>query len=278
LIDYYLLTKPGIVFGNLITLAAAFSLGSSVFDLSLFFVAFFGLALVMASSCILNNDINSESDQKMERTKNRALAAKRIPRKNALILAAILGISGMLILTFKTNLITALIAAFGFIIYVGVYSFWKCRTIYGTAIGALAGAVPPVVGYTAASGKLDTGALLLFTILIFWQMPHFFAIAIRHLDDYKKAGIHALPIQKGLFRTKVHTTLYIIAFIVAACFLTLFGYTGNLYLIWTVSLGTLWLLLSLKGFTTKDNTLWAKQMFQLSLIVILSMCCIIPFS
>lgn len=279
MIDYYLITKPGIVFGNLMTLAAAFWLGSkSTIDVPLFFAAFIGLALIMASSCIFNNDINKESDKKMERTKGRALATGKILRKNALFFATVLGILGMIILGLKTNLLTALIAAFGFFIYVCLYSFWKCHTIYGTAIGSIAGAIPPVVGYTAASGKLDTGAFLLFLLLIFWQMPHFFSIAIRHLDDYRKADIPTLPLKKGLFRTKIHMSLYIVGFILTSALLTLYGYTGYFYLIGTSSLGILWLMLSLKGFKTKDDTIWAKQMFSFSLVVILSMCLIIPFS
>lgn len=278
MINYYLLTKPGIVLGNLVTVAAGFLLASKgSFNLPLFLATLIGLGLIMASSCILNNDINSESDKKMERTKNRALVTGLIARENALFLAVFLGLAGGFTLYYFTNLITLFVASIGFVVYVLIYSFWKCRTIYGTAIGSIAGAIPPVVGYTAVSNSLDMGALILFAILVFWQMPHFFSIAICHFDDYLKADIPVLPIKKGMERTKIHMVVYIIGFILSSAMLTFYGYTGSIYLLISTLIGLSWLTLCITGFNRKDHEHWAKQMFRLSLVLIMAICFVIPF-
>jgi protoheme IX farnesyltransferase len=280
MINYYLLTKPGIIFGNLITVAAGFLLASrGTIDLRLFLAALLGMAFIMASSCVFNNDINAENDKKMERTKNRALVTGLISRENALAFAVLLLIIGCYILFRYTNALTMCVAGAGFFVYVFLYSFWKCRTIYGTAIGSIAGAIPPVVGYTAVSNHLDLGALILFLIMVLWQMPHFFSIAIYHLDDYTKAEIPVLPIAKGLYRAKIHMVIYIVGFLAAASLLTLFGFTGNIYLGLTWLVGMSWLVLCLKGFkleSTHDNYLWARSMFRVSLVMIMTMCLVIP--
>jgi len=278
MINYYLLTKPGIIFGNLMTVAAGFLLASKgKIDLSLFFMTLIGLAFIMASACVFNNYIDRNIDQKMERTKNRPLVIGLISGKNAIVFAIFLGILGNAILFSSTNLLTVVVAGIGFFVYVVLYSLWKCRTIYGTAIGSLSGAVPPVVGYCAVSNHFDVGALILFAMMVLWQMPHFFAIAMSHVDDYRAAGIPVLPIQKGALRAKIHMTLYIIGFVLTAVLLTLFHYTGALYLIVTVSIGIAWLGLCLKGFKSDNDQRWGKQMFLLSLLMIMAVCSVIPF-
>lgn len=278
MINYYLLTKPGIILGNLITLAAGFLLASKgTIYIGLFLATLLGLTFIMASACIFNNYIDRQTDKKMERTKNRALVTGVISGSNAILFASVLGIIGMIILGLFTNLLAVLVASIGFFVYVVLYSFWKCRTIYGTAIGSVAGAVPPVVGYCAVSGSFDTGALILFVILVLWQMPHFFAIAMAHFDDYSAAGIPVLPIKKGVWRAKIHMALYIIGFILAVIMLTLFKYTGFIYLIVAVSAGLLWLALCLKGFTTSHDQRWGRDMFRLSLLIITAICFVIPF-
>lgn len=278
MINYLLLTKPGIILGNLFTVAAGFFLASQGhFYAGLFFATLTGLAFIIASACIFNNYIDREIDKKMERTKTRALVTGLISEKNALGLAIVLAIVGHVVLFIYTNLLTVLVASCGFFVYVVLYSLWKGRTIYGTAIGSIAGAVPPVVGYCAVSNQFDAGALILFLMMILWQMPHFFAIAFLHFDDYAAAGIPLLPIKKGLFRTKVHMVLYIIGFVLTTALLTYFGYTGYVYATVTTGLGLIWLVLCLQGFTCKNDLRWGRQMFRLSLVVIAIVCMIIPF-
>lgn len=278
MINYYLITKPGIVLGNLLTFAAGFLLGTrGAFDLKLFIITFIGLGLIMASACIFNNYIDRERDRKMSRTQTRALVNGSMSVKTAITYGVILGIAGFALLSLFTNQLALLTAVAGFIIYVLIYSLWKSRTVYGTAIGSLAGAVPPVVGYAAASGTIDLAALLLFTLLVLWQMPHFFAIALMHLDDYKNAGVPVLPLVHGIRRTKIHMAIYILLFIGVSILFTVLGYTGNAFLALTGLLGLSWLFLSLKGFDQQDDFTWSKRMFQISLVVIGAICIIMPF-
>jgi protoheme IX farnesyltransferase len=278
MINYYLLTKPGIILGNLITLAAGFLLASKgAIDFRLFFATLAGLALIMASACVFNNYIDRQTDKKMERTKNRALVKGLISGNNAILFAVFLGILGALSLLLYTNLLTVFVAGAGFFVYVVLYSLWKCRTIYGTAIGSIAGAIPPVAGYCAAGNRFDAGALILFAMLVLWQMPHFFAIALSHFDDYAAAEIPVLPVKKGMLRTKIHMALYILGFILAAIMLTFFNYTGYLYLTVAMGGGFIWFWLCMKGFKSGDDQLWGRRMFLLSLLIIVSICFVIPF-
>jgi protoheme IX farnesyltransferase len=282
MINYYLITKPGIMLGNLITMAAGFLLASKGnIDLSLFLITLIGLGGIIASACVFNNYIDRDIDKKMARTKNRPLVTGRISKGHALFFATLLLLLGNALLFAFTNLLTLALADAGFFIYVVLYSFWKCHTLYGTAIGSIAGAIPPVVGYTAVSNHLDAGALILFTIMVLWQMPHFFSIAIYRMDDYIAAELPLLPIRRGLLRTKIHMVAYIAGFILAATLLTYFGYTGILYLAATVLFGLIWLGLCISGFKQMDNKqfnrVWGRNMLRCSLVVIFAFCLMIPF-
>jgi protoheme IX farnesyltransferase len=279
MINYYLLTKPGIILGNLIPFSAGFLLATrgGSFDFVVFFVTLLGLAFIMASACVFNNYIDRSLDQKMSRTKNRALVTGLISSRNAILFAIFLGIVGNLLLFMYTNLLTVLVAGFGFFVYVVLYSLWKSRTIYGTAIGSIAGAVPPVIGYCAVSNQFDIGALVFFAMMVLWQMPHFFSIATYHFDDYSAAKIPVLPVMRGMLRTKIHMVVYIMAFILTTALLTYFNYTGYLYLAVATLFSCQWLLLSMQGFKRDDNEVWGRNMFRLSLITITAICIVIPF-
>lgn len=277
--SYCLLAKPGIILGNAITTAGGFALASKGhIDFFLFLATMIGLSCVIGSACAFNNYIDRESDVKMSRTKNRPLARGEISVKNALMFALALGAIGVALLGMFTNLRTLSIAIFGFLAYVILYSFSKYRSVHGTLIGSIAGAVPPVIGYCAVSNKLDAPAWILFAIIVMWQMPHFFAIAIYRMDDYAKAGIPVLPVQKGIIRTKVQMVLYIIGFIAASSLLPLFDYTGNGYFFIVLLLGAAWLLLALQGFKSTNDVRWARKMFIFSLVIVTAQFVSIPFS
>lgn len=278
MINYYLITKPGIVLGNLVTLAAGFVLAAKgIPDVNLFLTTFLGLGFIMASACVFNNYIDRELDQQMDRTKKRAIASGLISGPRAIAFATVLGLIGTYLLWIFTNPLTVCVAAVGFFVYVVMYSLWKRHTIYGTAIGSIAGAVPPVVGYCAVSNNFDIGAAILFAMLVLWQMPHFFAIALYHFKDYSRLNMPLLPIQRGVLRTKIHMVVYIIAFIFTATLLTYFKYTGFLYFGVTLFLGLSWLFLGLLGFKRSNNELWGRDMFRLSLVLITLICLVIPF-
>ncbi|NGX47596.1 MAG: Protoheme IX farnesyltransferase [Chlamydiae bacterium] len=277
--NYCLLTKPGIIMGNVITMAGGFALASrGHIHFWQFIATLIGLSFVIASACVCNNYIDREMDEKMTRTKNRALVKGLISEQNALLFAIFLGLLGIFFLGFFTNLLTLLIALFGFVVYVVLYSFSKYRSMHGTLIGSVAGAIPPVVGYCSVSNRLDLGALIVFTMVVMWQMPHFFSIAIYRLKEYSAASIPVLPIQKGMRTTKIHMMLYILAFITASFMLTVFGFTGYTYLIIAALLGFTWLGLCMKGFKCDNEEAWARKMFFFSLVVITTLSIAIPFT
>ncbi len=270
---HIVLTKPGIILGNVITTAGGFALASrGDINYWLFLVTLIGLCFVIASSCVFNNYIDRHVDAKMARTKNRPLATGKVLGKNAIIFGVILGVIGAWILAVYTNPLALFIALAGFAIYVFPYSLGKYRTSYGTLIGSVAGAAPPLVGYTAVTHSFDLGALLLFLIVVFWQMPHFYAIAIYRFNDYSRAGVPVLPVKEGMHVTKVHMVLYAIAFILAALSLTVMGFTGYVYFAVAAILGIIWLLQCLKGFKCKNDAVWARKVFLFSLVVITGLC------
>lgn len=276
---YCLLTKPRIIMGNLVTAAGGLGLASKgQMDFRLFAAALFGLALVMASSCIFNNYIDQDADKKMVRTQGRALAQGTVSPQKAIFLAFSLGIMGSLFLALFANFLATALALFGLFIYVVPYSFSKYHTVYGTLIGSIAGAVPPLVGYCTASHRLDMAALILFAMLVFWQMPHFYAIALYRMEDYAAASIPVLPLKKGIHATKIQMLVYSIAFMGASCALTLCGYTGNGYLMLATFLSAAWIALCILGFRAQNVTQWARMMFIFSLVVITALSIAIPFS
>jgi protoheme IX farnesyltransferase len=276
---YCLLTKPGIIFGNVVTTAGGMALAArGHLPFYLLLQILLGISLVIGSACIFNNYIDRYADQRMRRTKNRGFAKGSVTAGPALILAVLLGLLGIFLLAFYANLLAAGIALFGFFVYVILYSWSKYHSIHGTLIGSVAGAVPPVVGYCALSGRLDIGALILFAIVALWQMPHFFAIAIYRLEDYAAASIPVLPLKKGILTTKVHMLLYILAFLIASLLPAAFHYVGYPYLIIALILGLSWLRICIQGFKCEDDAAWARKMFFFSLVVIIGICTAVLFN
>ena len=273
---YYALTKPGIVYGNALSAIAAFFLAShGHFDLKLFSYMVIGICLVMAAACVLNNYLDRDIDSLMTRTKKRALVSGEISPNQAFSFGTCLLIFGVLLLLLGTNPLTTLLAILGFIGYVFLYTYAKRLTVHGTLLGSLSGAIPPMVGYCAVSNRLDLTAVLLFIILMAWQMPHFYAIAMFRSKDYAQASLPVLPLVKGFAVTKRHSMGYVILFLIATIALTIFGSTGGTYLLCMLGLDLAWLKIALNSFHTKDDAAWARQMFRFSLLVLLGFCFII---
>jgi len=268
--NYYQLTKPGIIYGNLISAVAGFLLASR-WHISLLHLGetLASIALIIASACVFNNIIDRDIDAKMPRTKKRAMVQKTIPIKNALIFGTILGILGFAFLLKFTNLITSTIGAIAYVDYIVFYAIGKRKSVYGTIIGSISGAMPIVAGYTSVTGRFDIAALLLFIILVVWQMPHFYAIATYRFDDYQNAGLPVLPVKEGVARAKIHIVVYIAIFIVATALLTVYKFTGLVYLAIVLVAGLSWLIYAVMGFYTLDTKRWARKMFFASLIVLL---------
>ncbi|MBN3162425.1 heme o synthase [Pectobacterium brasiliense] len=272
--QYLQVTKPGIIFGNLISVIGGFLLAAQGrIDYPLFFATLMGVSLVVASGCVFNNVIDRDIDKKMERTKNRVLVKGLISLKVTLVYASLLGIAGFALLYIAANPLAMWLAVMGFVVYVGVYSLYmKRHSVYGTLIGSLSGAAPPVIGYCAVSNQFDAGALILLLIFSLWQMPHSYAIAIFRFKDYQAANIPVLPVVKGISVAKHHITLYIVAFAVATLMLSLGGYAGYKYLIVAAAVSVWWLGMALSGYKNAiDDRVWARKLFVFSIVAITSL-------
>jgi protoheme IX farnesyltransferase len=271
--NYYRLTKPGIVYGNLLTTLAAYLYASYWHVHWLNFLAtLVGLGLVIASACVFNNYLDRDIDAKMERTKDRSLAAGIISNDMAILYGCILCLFGFVLLICFVNIVSSVIALIGFLVYVFAYTFLKRMTAWATEIGSIAGATPIVVGYTAVTDKLDITAVLLFVILVMWQMPHFYAIAVRRSGEYAAAGIPVLPIVSGAPETKLRMLFYIFAFAVAIFLLTFLGYAGYWFLVITEIATLVWFWRSAEGFGASENVTWAFRAFVVSLVVLVVFC------
>lgn len=265
----YTLTKPGIVYGNVFTAAGGFILGAhGLLPLGTAIATVAGLALIIACGCVLNNYIDRGIDAKMQRTKKRALPQGDIRAAAALAYAMCLGAAGSLLLAVYTNILTLLVALGGLFAYVVIYGIAKRTTVHGTIIGSIAGAVPPVVGYAGATGRLDGAALILFLILVCWQMPHFYAIAMFRRADYAAASLPVLPVVRGMKAAKRQIMIYSVLFLAAVAALAVFGYAGYSYLIIMGSVGIYWVWRGARGFRTADDVRWARGMFFASLVVL----------
>ena len=280
--NFWVVAKPGIILGNLITAAGGFFLASKgCIDSTLLLPTTIGISLVVASACVFNNIVDRNIDRKMARTRNRVLATRLMSPKVAILYAAFLGIAGILLIWAATNGLTLAIVLTGFTVYVGVYSLYlKRNSVYGTLVGSLAGAAPPLAGYCAVSNRFDMGALILLIIFSLWQIPHSYAIAIYRLDDYAAAVIPVLPVKEGMPTAKKHILSYVLAFTGATLLLTLGGYTGYSYFTVAAGLGIFWLYMAWSGYRTCNERLWAKRLFVFSIvsIVLLSVMMSIDFT
>jgi protoheme IX farnesyltransferase len=267
---YLSVTKPGIIFGNLIATVGGFLLASQGRpDWLLLVATLAGVSLVVASGCAINNCIDRDIDARMSRTRSRVIVTGAMSVRAALAHGLVLGVAGFACLALWTSALTVACVAFGFAIYVGAYSLWMKRSsVYGTLVGSLSGAVPPVAGYCAAAGHWDSGALILLVMFCLWQMPHSYAIAIFRLADYEAANIPVLPVVRGISAAKRQIVLYILAFAMATLMLAAGGYAGHGYLIVACATSLWWLRMALAGKTAPDDRVWARQVFVFSIITI----------
>jgi protoheme IX farnesyltransferase len=269
MIDYLLLMKPGILIANLITFIAGFALAGGGFaDWSLFLCSFLGLAGLISAGCTFNNYLDRFADQRMTRTAERPLADGRIQPWQALVFGTVLFLAGNLSLFFGSTTTALLVANFGFVVYVLLYSLLKYKTAQATLIGSFSGAAPPLVGYCAVSASLDAGGILLFLFMICWQMPHFYAISLWRQADYARANVPVWPQVKGVVSTQWQMLGYVAALIPLFGILMLWGYLGPMLGGLCIALSLCWLLATWRGFQATDTVHWGRQMFRLSLVLI----------
>ena len=194
-VDLYELTKPRMNFLVVITTMVGFYMASELaVDWLLLAHTVLGTALTAAGASVLNQYIERDYDKLMPRTRNRPLPGGRVEPRHALLFGVALGVAGVAYLALAVNVLTAVLGAFTLLSYVFVYTPLKRRTTLNTVIGAVPGAIPPMMGFTAADGALSSAAMAVFGILFFWQLPHFLAIAILYKKDYAAGGFLMLPV------------------------------------------------------------------------------------
>lgn len=273
---YYKLTKPGLVYGNALMAIAGYLFGAAGHGSWLTFLAMLsGVCLVMAAACVFNNIIDRDIDGKMKRTANRPLITGEISVLNAVIYGSALLVVSILLLGFGTNLLTLGVGLFGFVAYTGLYTYSKRKTVHSTLIGTLAGATPPVIGYLAATNSLDVVALLLFLLLVAWQMPHFYAISIFRRADYANANIPVLSVVNGVFATRQQMIAYAALFIVMVLLLGIYGGTSLLTVLILLLAASYWLCLTLQPMSEQSSSSWAGKVFGWSLWLLVIGCIVL---
>lgn len=261
--------KIGIIKSNLIAMIAGLSMAMFVHGISFFdkigtmVLALIGTVFVIGAAGIFNNLYDRDIDIVMERTKNRPTVSGIIDVWSGLFIGGWIAVGGLIALYIASPL-SAFLGFLGLFIYVVPYTIWtKRRTIYNTEVGSLSGAMPPLIGWAAISPDiLHPGAVALFVLMLIWQMPHFYAIGIRRMEEYRAANIPMLPVVKGIRRTYLQMNAYLVAlFLSSFLFWSFNPYIAVANAI--LSLG--WLILSINGYRRKQEDKWARSMFIFSL-------------
>jgi len=228
---YLELAKPRILSMVLVTTTLGFFLGSrGLHPLPLFFATLLGVGCATGGAAMLNNYLDRNADVNMNRTRGRALPTGLVEPARALTAGVGMVLMGVLELVCAVNLLTAFLVLLAAFLYVLVYTPMKKITWLNTTMGALPGAIPPMAGWAAATGRVDAGAWVLFAILFAWQHPHFFAIAWMYRDDYRAAGFKMLPVVEPTGeRTFRQTIAFSILLIGVSILPTVLGITGRFY-------------------------------------------------
>jgi protoheme IX farnesyltransferase len=253
---FFELTRPGVTRSVVLTSAAGFYLASSGrLDLLLLIHTLVGTAFLSSGAAVLNQFIEREADGKMNRTCRRPLPSGRVSENDAVIAGGLLIVGGSLYLAFLTNILAAFLGCVASVVYLFVYTPLKMKTPICTTVGAVPGAIPSLIGWAAASGRLDGNALLLFAIVFAWQFPHFLAISWVHKEDYKRAGFAMLssmdPDGRRTGRRILIFTLILLGLSVVP---VTSGLTGMLYLVGALLLGAVLLWFGFEAALARTKT------------------------
>lgn len=253
---YLELTKPGVQALLFVSCISGMLIGSEFKPpLSTFFFGLLGISFLAASSAVINHIFDKQIDAKMERTSSRPLVVGDITNNQAVVFSVLLYLSGSLMILTFANALTWVLTTLTFLFYGFIYTrYLKFMTSQNIVIGGLAGAMPPLLGWTAISDTIEPNALLLVLIVMVWTPPHFWALAIHRLDDYSKADVPMLPVQKGVAFTKQHILLYTVLLFVC----TLLPYATELfnevYLVCAVILGLIFVYYSYRLLVDDSNS------------------------
>lgn len=265
--DYYEMTKPNVVLLLLLTALVGMCLASETWiPAQTLIIGLFGIGALSSAAAVVNHVVDHEIDSKMARTVNRPVAKGRVSSKQALLFALILGVLGFVALDLWINRLTAVLTFAGLVGYAGIYTlFLKRATPQNIVIGGLAGAIPPLLGWTAVTGEIHAYPLLLVLIIFTWTPPHFWALAIHREKDYAKAEIPMLPVTHGVEYTKTFVLLYTVLLFLVCLLPYLAGMADVIYLIGSSALNAGFLFYAYKlKFHPTDNT--AMQTFKFSIV------------
>lgn len=263
--DLVALTKPRITLMVLITTAGGLWLAPDAMSTLAIVATLVGTSLVVASANALNCWMERDSDKHMARTKQRPLPAGRMDARVALGFGLLLGAFSVPLLALAVNPLTGLLAAIALVSYVWIYTPMKQVSPAALLVGSVPGAMPPLMGWTAATGSLEAPGLVLFGILFLWELPHFLAIAMFRQNEYVKAGIKVMPAVRGIPRTKLHAAIYAGALVPVSLLLVPLGYAGPIYLVITGLGGLLFAALCISGLRKDAGNKWARAVFLASL-------------
>jgi protoheme IX farnesyltransferase len=265
--DYVALTKPGISIMAAVTALAGFLLGSAGMpDGSRLAHTAMGTLLVSAGACALNMLFERDVDARMRRTESRPLPAQRLHPGEALFVGVFLLAVGIVYLAGFVNGLTAMVAGLTASVYLYVYTPLKKISALNTIFGAVAGALPPVMGWTAAAGRFEVGAWILFGILFFWQFPHFFSLAWLYRDDYARAGLSMLPVVEGDGKGTARRIVGFTVALLAASFLPLFFQSAGVAYGFSAGLLGMGLLILGYLFSLDRTSIRARRLFLASVI------------
>lgn len=268
--DYIELCKPRVVLLMLLTVVVGMYLATPGWiDLSLVGFTLIGIGLCAGSAAAINHLVDRHIDSIMARTKKRPVAHGRVSVGQALWFAVIIGVIGLSVLILCVNKLTALLTFVTLIGYAGVYTgYLKRATSQNIVIGGLAGAAPPLLGWTAVTNQLDPQALLLVLIIFTWTPPHFWALAIYRFEEYKHAQIPMLPVTHGIQFTKLNVYLYTILLLVVSILPFVVGMSGLIYLSGALILGGRFLFWAHKLYRTEKPVV-AMQTFRFSIVYLM---------
>ena len=261
------LVKARLTFLVLLTTLVGFYLGwRGPVDYLLMMHAVFGTALVASGAAALNQLLEREYDARMRRTRNRPLPSGRLQPATVMIFGGVCSVAGIAYLALLVNPLTSVIGAVSLLSYVFIYTPLKRMTWLNTVIGAIAGGLPPLMGWTAARGEMSGGGWALFAILAFWQLPHFMAIAWMYRDEYAKAGFVMLPVvDPSGERTANQAVCYTLGLLPVSLCPFLFHLTGNIYLFGAFALGLVFIWFAIQ-FARELTVGRARQLFYVSII------------
>jgi protoheme IX farnesyltransferase len=254
--DYVALTKPRLNFLVVATSAAGYYLGAAApLDAAAMTAAVTGTALVAGGAAVLNQLYERDTDALMRRTRMRPIPAGRVIPADAGIFGAVLSAAGLALLAARTNWLAAALALATLIVYLAVYTPMKRRTPAATLVGAVPGALPALIGWTASHGSIAIGGTALFAIVFLWQIPHFMAIAWLYRDDYAKAGFPMLPVvEPNGVRAGRHALAYAAALLPVALVPSFTGLAGSVYLVAATLLGIALLVLAVRFWRERSDT------------------------